>query len=757
MKRINKFLTRSAVALAVAAILPSCAMEAPFADGGEGSLSISTDIKGDVIKRTRAIDSDEMAYLREGCVIWIENSKGVVKRFKGVDNIPSSFKLKVGSYVADAWAGDSVSASFDKKFYRAVQKFDVEQGNNTLSLVCKIANVVVSVDPSSLNVNLQDLKVTFSNSRGELAFTPENIETAKGYFMMPNMAETDLSYKIEGKKSDGSSYLKEGKIENVQRAHEYCMTLTEDETPVTEGGALIRITIADIPVIEDDIEIFPAPNPRGVGFDIAEQVVSTDRSFTDTKVYICGYYGLSSVVMNLSDNFTGLASGQDILSNSVITDLASKGIRVERQESYDAANVEGDKVKVDEVYITFSKEFLDALPDSEKEYLVTFESTDARNKVGKGTLRIVNNVLAIEFIDPIVLSPAPTPESDPMAVGARTATLSAQLNTADATDFGIKYRKQGTQEWTVAYPSSASGASARRAARMNKGTRAAVTPFTVVLTGLEPGTVYEYIGFADSFETSEILTFTTEGIFRITNASFEEWSTYTASTMLGERTVPLPGNTGDKLTSFWGSGNEGAATANLTLTDKSTDMVHSGQFSVRLESKSAMGTMAAGNIFIGYYVETDVTNGVLALGREYNGSHPSKVRLYANYRPGEKCVVKSGNESLVEIVKDGTDHGQIYIALTDETVEIRTNPKNRKLFDPEDPHVLAYGQVTWKEAFGPDGQLQQLDIPFVYNDRAKTKCPTHLIIVASASKFGDYFSGSTGSVMYLDDFELIYE
>jgi len=110
-------MTRSAVALAVAALLPSCAMEAPFADGGDGTLSISTEIKGDVVKNTRAIDSDEMAALRENFVIWICNSKGVVKRFKGVDNIPESFSLKVGSYVADAWAGDSVSASFDKKFY----------------------------------------------------------------------------------------------------------------------------------------------------------------------------------------------------------------------------------------------------------------------------------------------------------------------------------------------------------------------------------------------------------------------------------------------------------------------------------------------------------------------------------------------------------------------------------------------------------------------------------------------------------------
>ncbi len=234
-------MTRSAVALAVAALLPSCAMEAPFADGGDGTLSISTEIKGDVVKKTRAIDSDEMAALRENFVIWICNSKGVVKRFKGVDNIPESFSLKVGSYLADAWAGDSVSASFDKKFYRAVQDFEISKGSNALSLVCRIANVLVSVDPASLNAGLQDMKITFSNSRGELLFTADNIGVDKGYFMMPNTSETDILYKIEGKAADGSAYVKEGAIANVQRAHEYCMTVTADERPVTEGGALIRI------------------------------------------------------------------------------------------------------------------------------------------------------------------------------------------------------------------------------------------------------------------------------------------------------------------------------------------------------------------------------------------------------------------------------------------------------------------------------------------------------------------------------------
>ncbi len=749
-------MTRSAVALAVAALLPSCAMEAPFADGGDGTLSISTEIKGDVVKNTRAIDSDEMSALRENFVIWICNSKGVVKRFKGVDNIPESFSLKVGSYVADAWAGDSVSASFDKKFYRAVQDFEISKGSNALSLVCRIANVLVSVDPASLNAGLQDMKITFSNSRGELLFTADNIGVDKGYFMMPNTSETDILYKIEGKAADGSAYVKEGSIANVQRAHEYCMTVTADERPVTEGGALIRISIADIPVIEDDIEIFPAPSPRGVGFDIAGQVVSTDRSFTDTKVYLCGYYGLASVTMDFSGNFTGMTGGQNILSNSVMTELAAKGIRVERQESYDASAVDGGQVKVDELYVTFSKEFLDALPESSDEFVVSFEATDARSRVGRGSLRIANTLEAVEHPAPVGLAPAPDPETDPMAVLSRSAVLTGYVFDAEAAvNFGIRYREAGASEWIKAYPSSAAAAAARRNARA-AATRADMAAFSVRIDGLKPATQYEYSVFCDDFESNDIQTFTTESVFSIVNASFEDWSTYSAKTMLGTKNVILPGSTGDKLTSFWGSGNEGAATANKVLTDKSTDMAHSGQYSARLASNSAMNIIAAGNIFVGHYVETDVTNGVLLLGRPYDGSHPSALRVYANYRPGGNVSVKNADDK-IEVVNGGTDHGQIYVALTDEPVEIRTNPSNQKLFEKDDVHVLAYGQVTWTDAFGPDGQLQLLEIPLEYNERARSKRPTHLVIVASASKFGDFFAGSASSVMYLDDFELVYE
>ena len=41
-----------------------------------------------------------------------------------------------------------------------------------------------------------------------------------------------------------------------------------------------------------------------------------------------------------------------------------------------------------------------------------------------------------------------------------------------------------------------------------------------------------------------------------------------------------------------------------------------------------------------------------------------------------------------------------------------------------------------------------------YRDYRK---PKYLVIVATASKYGDYFTGGEGSTLYLDEMELTYD
>ncbi len=196
-------------------------------------------------------------------------------------------------------------------------------------------------------------------------------------------------------------------------------------------------------------------------------------------------------------------------------------------------------------------------------------------------------------------------------------------------------------------------------------------------------------------------------------------------------------------------------------------MFHSASKSAKLESKFAsvfgIGKFAAGNLFAGEYVRTDGTDGVLSFGKPFaefsDGKQvdvrPTALRVFVNYRPKPGVNKKGANSSY--IAEGQLDQAQIYVALTTAPVEIKTKASERKLFNTEDEEVLAYGQATLAENYGPDGQLKELIIPIEYFERSNGVLPTHLVIVCSASKYGDFFSGGVGSTMYLDDFELIYE
>ena len=99
------------------------------------------------------------------------------------------------------------------------------------------------------------------------------------------------------------------------------------------------------------------------------------------------------------------------------------------------------------------------------------------------------------------------------------------------------------------------------------------------------------------------------------------------------------------------------------------------------------------------------------------------------------------------------------MALTTKTYKIETKNTSshpRVLFDPNDAGVLAYGEVVWTGNFGADGQLAQFEITLDPRSGYYTSKPAYIIIVASASRYGDYFAGGK-SVLYIDDLELVYE
>ena len=107
------------------------------------------------------------------------------------------------------------------------------------------------------------------------------------------------------------------------------------------------------------------------------------------------------------------------------------------------------------------------------------------------------------------------------------------------------------------------------------------------------------------------------------------------------------------------------------------------------------------------------------------------------------------------------DEGQIMVAVGrwtaaeyggSESCPVKVNTKDESTFlDPKGKDVIGSGVMVLTES--TDGWVE-FTLPLEY--ATTSQIPTHLVIVCTGSRFGDYFTGSTQSLLLVDDFELVY-
>ena len=267
--------------------------------------------------------------------------------------------------------------------------------------------------------------------------------------------------------------------------------------------------------------------------------------------------------------------------------------------------------------------------------------------------------------------------------------------------------------------------------------------FSTRLTHLKPETNYVCRSYSGEEFSAEV-AFTTEGKPEVPNLGFEDWHQ--------EGKVIQPWAEGG--TSYWDTGNDGATTLGekYNITESTTDVWPGAAFgskAAKLNSKYIVVKFAAGNLFVGEYKRTDGTNGVLGLGRPYT-ARPTRLKGHFKYT----SMPISSTDTQHAHMKNKPDTCIVWIALGDwnEPVEIRTNPSNPKYFDKNDPHVIAYGEMTCGKTVS---EYQDFSIELDY--RSTSRKPKYLLIVCSASKYGDFFTGGKGSEMWVDDFSLEYD
>ena len=267
------------------------------------------------------------------------------------------------------------------------------------------------------------------------------------------------------------------------------------------------------------------------------------------------------------------------------------------------------------------------------------------------------------------------------------------------------------------------------------------------LKGLTPNTTYEYrICYvdADTEVVSDPMTFTTEQQMPLYNGGFEHWYKSGAAWYANESGV-----------SYWDSSNPGSTTMgdsyNVTTSTESPKV--SGSYAAKLESKFIIIKFAAASLYTGKFKEMVSTKGAkLDWGVPFT-TRPTALKGWMQYAPKKIDNVGSGlPEGAPQ--KDEMDQCGMFVALLTESISI-DNTKLETIPDLEtDSRVVAYGSLPQEQNVSTNGQWKEVNIPLVY--RTLTKKPTHLLIVFSSSKYGDYFHGGTGSTLYLDDFSFEY-
>lgn len=329
-----------------------------------------------------------------------------------------------------------------------------------------------------------------------------------------------------------------------------------------------------------------------------------------------------------------------------------------------------------------------------------------------------------------------------------------------------KYRVSGTEEWSIIPDAQVTLVDKKLYARIE---------------GLQPATEYDFC-FATNGVDGKIAKAMTEAQSPLINGNFDEWNK--------NNKTWFPGTAGEASAknSYWDTGNVGASSMSKNPTLPEEDDVHTaGGKAANLVSQwvgaLGQGKFAAGNIYIGRYMQTymDFNNygARIRFGREFS-SRPVQLKGWYKYTRGTQ--IDNGNYQNLkdELNASGGDKCAIYIALTDndglidsDGVKTAYEIDNHSSADQPDKFIykytidfsdnnkgiIAYGSITDEESkgsFDESGNVvwKQFTIDLKYRDL--TRKPKYIIVVASASKYGDFFTGSGKSVMLIDDFELVY-
>lgn len=279
------------------------------------------------------------------------------------------------------------------------------------------------------------------------------------------------------------------------------------------------------------------------------------------------------------------------------------------------------------------------------------------------------------------------------------------------------------------------------------------------ITGLTANTTYQYrlVNEDESFETTAS-EFTTETEIALQNGNFDAWSTIETEGLIGKKQSAYPNASAS--IKFWDTSNAGANFLSVkNPTQGTTEDVHTTGENAKAAKLTSVvnGAFAAASLYTGTFGSIDFSSfgATLTFGQSFS-ARPIILKGFYKYKPVNVDNVGDNLPADATVSEGQPDQCSIYIALAKKSYLINNKDENSFIKFADDPNIIAYGELPSGAATEGDDYVE-FNIPLKYKKESFDEKPTHIIIVCSASKYGDYMTGGEGSTLYLDDFKLVYD
>ena len=667
---------------------------------------------------------------------------------------PMKIWLLAGDYRVTVEGGEKSEASFTDVYYKGATDFTVEESmtDQTIEVVCRPANVMVEVvfDQSVAQNMGTTGKATVafvdseSYSAAEVDIAAGNVPnltysgTMTGFYSMLSDQEWPAKFvwRFKGTVAakDNKEVVKDGVYAPQGGFKEgYKYTLTFKYSPDLGGYLTLDVTVDDTPDEISGVATFK-PEPQ---FD----------STTEVEV------GYANIVGQTAEMYSGKTVGYPIKAISAISELK---ITVDNEElTYTSAQVNGSQ----------------AVASMRSEEAAYHEYKDETHGV---TIRVINDKEWNLLLEPAF--------STKLGAGEQEYIISVTDEAGATAEYVQEYIGEGISDLTITAGKEWEGEATFTANIFNPNATGltlhykesvdgeyksvAMTDKKATVTGLRGARVYDaYVTYTATEQvTTGSAHLRTPSGKQIPNGGMEVWT--------GKSPLLPYTNDSDQ---WWDTGNHGAATLGGNVTTNSTDVRpgSTGRYSAYLKSQFVgvigIGKFAAGNIFFGKYLGTNGTNGTIGYGKPFTFDYkPDKLVVWYKGAVGQIDEKGSGSP-----VTSGSDKAQIYVWLCNRDNQYSVNTADQNTFvNPDGTYQKKEGRIDGLVAYGYWNRTQtqttvngitvdmtysgwtKIEIPLTYVDE-NTK-PNMLVISCAASAYGDYFAGSTSSVMYVDDFEFVY-